>query len=196
MENRDVKLISKWSTPQSGVFTISDLSVLFSNTTIANLYKKINQLVEENILIKVMRGLYATPNAELVNISSRICIDSYISCGHVLAQNLIIGSVPAKKIQAIKVGAPRTYQCKLGTIEHLSINPKLYFGFVKINGVNFALPEKALLDASYFYFKGRTFSFDLDTDINLDLLNVELVNKYLAEYDKRFVTFFKKTWKI
>ena len=80
--------------------------------------------------------------------------------GTVLARTAIIGSIPARRVQAVKMGRPRTYRCELGTIEHLSITPRLYFGFGSIAGDLVASPEKAFLDVCYFTYRGRRFSFD------------------------------------
>jgi predicted transcriptional regulator of viral defense system len=196
MESRYIYLINKWSKSLDGVFTLSDLAVLFSETSRPNLFKIINKLINENILVSVKRGLYSVPGASLNVISNRICKSSYISMGSVLAENLVIGSVPVRRIQAVKVGPPRKYDFALGKIEHFSIADRLYFGYENKNGFNIALPEKAFLDACYFYYKGKRFSFDLDTDVDLEQMNRSLIQEFLSEYDKRFITFYKSRWKI
>lgn len=196
MESRYIDLINKWSKSLDGVFTLSDLAVLFSETSRSNLFKILNKLINENILISVKRGLYALPGSDLGVISNRICRSSYTSMGSVLADKLVIGSAPVRRIQAVKVGPPRTYDFALGKIEHFSIASRLYFGFENKNGLNVALPEKAFLDACYFYYKGKRFSFDLDTDVNMEQLNRSLIQEFLSEYDKRFITFYKSRWKI
>lgn len=115
-------------------------------------------------LDKDKKSIYATPTATLETISSRIEPKSYISTGTVLAKKAIIGFVPALKVQAVKLGRPRIYKCKTGIIEHLSISPKLFFGFSAKNGKLVATPEKAFLDVCYFYFKGKRFSFEAMSD--------------------------------
>ena len=194
MKYADAKKIAKWSADLNGVFTIPDLKVLFGEKTEAALYKKLNSLTDEKLLIKILRGLYAVPDTSLEVISSRINPDSYISTGTVLANNIIIGSVPRRRVQAVKVGRPRVYETEIGTIEHLSIAQRLFFGFEMKNGIKYANPEKAFLDTCYFYFKGKRFSFDLDTDIDQNALNPKLIEKYLKKFDKRFITFFRRIW--
>ena len=93
------------------------------------------------------------------------------------------------------MGRPRTYSCELGTIEHLSINPRLYFGFAPIAGELAASPEKAFLDVCYFTYRGRRFSFDPATDVNLEGLDFDTIERYLASYDARFVRFFNRIWR-
>lgn len=194
MKHIDTQKILRWSEDLNGIFSMSDLKLLFGEVTESALYKKLNSLVKEKLLVKVIRGLYATPETSLEIISNRINPASYISTGTILAKNMIIGSIPERKIQAVKVGRPRVYECELGTIEHLSIAPGIFCGFKVNNGIKYADSEKAFLDACYFFYKGKRFSFDLDSDINKDALNSLLISTYLRKYDKRFVSFFKRSW--
>jgi len=189
------KTIQTWAEDLGGVFTIADLKVAFDENTEVTLYRRLGKLVSAGVLIKVKRGMYATPEASLTTISSRIEPDSYISTGTILAQKAIIGSVPARRVQAVKMGRPRTYECELGIVEHLSIHPRLYFGFVPVNGMYQATPEKAFLDVCYFFYKGKKFSFDPAGDINTQDLDIEKIDDYLDKYDKRFVTFFNRMWR-
>ena len=194
MTARDLQLIQEYAGDLAGVLTLPDLRVLFAEQGEPALYKKLEGFVREGILIKVKRGLYATASASLEVISNRIVSDSYITTGTVLAQAMLLGSIPARRVQAAKVGRPRTYRCELGTIEHLSLKPELFFGFEDQDGVKYARPEKAFLDACYFFFKGRRFSFDLYDDVDTTPLDKRLIKDYLQAYDRRFVAFFEKTW--
>ena len=186
------KAIQKFSKDLEGVFTLPDLKVILDEQTEVTFFRAVRKLLESGDLIKIKRGFYATPDASLAAISCRLEPDSYISTGTVLAQHAIIGSIPAHRIQAVKVGRPRIYKCPLGTIEHLSIAPHLYFGFNTINGRKIATKEKAFLDVWYYYYKGKTFSFDPATDIHPVAMDMRVVNAYLKKYDKQFVSFFKK----
>lgn len=196
MKSIDVKNIEKWTSELDGVITMPDLKVLFGGQSEAALFKKLEGALKENVLIKVKRGIYALPGTALEIISARINPDAYISTGTVLASKTIIGSVPARKIQAVKIGRPRIYECEAGIIEHLSINPDLYFGFETINGIKFASAEKAFLDVCYFYYKGKRFSFDPESDVNTGALQAGVISNYLSKYDRRFVSFFRRIWKI
>lgn len=195
MEMDQYNAVQRWAKELDGVFCLADLKVVLDERADATLFRKLAKLVEAGALIKITRGFYATPTASLVTICSRIEPESYISTGTVLAQKALIGSIPARKVQAVKIGRPRIYQSELGTIEHLSIDPKLYFGFASLNGIRFATPEKAFLDVCYYYYKGKRFSFDPASDINLQGLDFNLVSSYLEKYDKRFVTFFNRIWR-
>ncbi|MFO7535804.1 MAG: type IV toxin-antitoxin system AbiEi family antitoxin domain-containing protein [Kiritimatiellia bacterium] len=194
MNTKVYRAIQRWAGDLEGVFTLSDLRVALGDRTEAALYKRLTGLVEAGILIKVKRGIYATPEASLAAISCRIEPAAYISTGTILAKCAAIGSIPVRKIQAIKTGRPRTYVCKLGTIEHLSLSPRLYFGFVPVDGVLCATPEKAFLDVCYFTYRGRRFSFDPESDVNTSDLKRNIVSGYLKKYDPRFVNYFNRIW--
>lgn len=189
------KAVSTWAAELDGVFTIADLRVALDEDAEPTLYRAVAGMVGNGALIKVKRGIYATPDASLTAISRRIEPKAYLSTGTVLARKALIGSIPARRVQAVKVGRPRVYRCALGTIEHLSISPRLYFGFSTVSGERIATPEKAFLDVCYFTRRGRRFSFDPGTDINLTGLDFDVIERYLDAYDPRFVSFFNRTWR-
>ena len=182
----------RWAKELGNVFTIRDLQLIARKKSEVGVYRMINALIAEGTLLKIKRGVYATPEASLSAIAHRIYPKAYISTGTVLAKKAIVGSIPAKRLQAVRIGTPRTFKCALGTIEFLSINPKLYFGFVPKEGQLWATPEKAFLDACYYSYKGKRFSFDLSTDVNKDLLSRSTLNKFLTKYDPRFIAYVKE----
>jgi hypothetical protein len=177
-----------------GVFTLPDLRVLFYRCSEIAVFKRLEVLVRDGHLVKIKPGVYALPTASLVAISQRLMPRSYVSTGTVLAQALVIGSVPARRVQAVKVGRPRIYQSSLGVVEHLSVKPGLFFGYESRQGVLYATPEKAFLDVCYFLSKGRRFSFDPVEDVNMDLLDCDRIKVYLEHYDRKFISFFRQRW--
>lgn len=195
MKIAQYRAMEKWADELDGVFTIADLKVALAENAEATLYRVLAEMVRRGDLIKVKRGIYATPGAALTTISTRIEPKAYLSTGTVLARTAVIGSIPARRVQAVKVGRPRIYRCELGTIEHLSISPRLYFGFTSVAGELVASPEKAFLDVCYFAYRGRRFSFDPATDINHEDLDFDTIERYLGSYDTRFVSFFNRTWR-
>jgi len=195
MEIGRYRAVQDWAGDLEGVFTIADLKVALDEDAEATLYRVLAELTRSGVLVRVKRGIYATPDASLATISSRIEPKSYISTGTVLARTATVGSVPARKVQAVKVGRPRLYRCDLGIIEHLSIKPELYFGFSSVEGKLVASREKAFLDVCYYTFKGRRFSFDPAGDINLEDLDFDRITGYLDSYDRRFVSFFNRIWR-
>ncbi len=195
MDMKRYKAVKRWAGDLDGVFTLPDLKVALDENSESTLYRILAEMVASGTLVKVKRGIYATPEASLATISSRIDPNAYVSTGTVLAGKAIIGSIPVRKVQAVKTGRPRTYRCELGTIEHLSISPRLHFGFSTIAGVRIATPEKAFLDVCYFTYRGRRFSFDPASDVNLTALDFGLIERYLEAYDARFVSFFHGHWR-
>jgi hypothetical protein len=185
----------QWAQELGGVFTLADLKVALNQSSEVTLYRRLRELTSSGALIKIKRGIYATPTASLSTISSRIEPQSYISTGTILAGSAIIGSIPARRVQAVKIGRPRTFTSELGTIEYLSIQPKLFMGYTDNASVKRATPEKAFLDVCYFHYKGKRFSFDIATDINREALDMALIDVYLKKYDLRFMTFYKRLWK-
>ena len=195
MNLKDGMLLEKWSESMKGVFTLADLRALYSDISDDGLYKKLKRMEEAQQLIKVRRGLYARPSASLIDISTRIEPTAYISTGTVLERCMMVGAIPGRRVQAVKVGVPRTCKCALGVIEHLSIATHLYFGFTREDGVCVATPEKAWIDTCYFAYKGRAFSFDLDTDVDKSRLDDALLTEYLKPYDARFCEHFNSSWR-
>lgn len=195
MNKNGMRKIREFGASVDGVFTLPDLRVLLNWGTEPTFFRAVRGLVEEGGLVKVKRGLYALPDASLEVISSRIEPQSYISTNTVLARAGIIGSVPVRRVQAVKRGRPRKYKCSLGAIEHLSIRPDLFFGYISKGGYLYAVPEKAFLDACYYSFKGRRMSFDVYSDVNIELLDMARLNEYLQKYDRRFVSFCTRIWR-
>lgn len=196
MNMTDIDRLRSYAGELDGVLTMSDLRVFFGRYSDAGVFKKLEALVREGFLVKVKPGVYALPAAKLTAVSQRLAPRSYISTGTVLARALVIGSVPARRIQAVKVGCPRIYRCALGVVEHLSVKPGLFFGYETRDGIHYATPEKAFLDVCYFLSKGRRFSFDPVSDVQLDALDTKRVREYLKAYDRRFVSFFKARWSL
>lgn len=188
------RAIQEWAGELDGVFTLADLRVILGDATEAALYKRLIGLVDNGTLIKIKRGIYATSGTPLTVVSNRIEPKAYISTGTILAQSALIGSVPVRKIQAIKVGRPRLYRCALGVIEHLSISTQLYMGFSSVDGILCASPEKAFLDVCYYNYRGKRFSFDPASDVDLTRLRREEVEDFLEKYDRRFVNYFNRIW--
>lgn len=189
----DTKRIHAVSNELSGVFTISDLQILLNCKNIATLYNRIKRLVKLNELSHFSRGIYITENYSNEVLSSKIDSTAYLSLGTILSQNGLIGTMPLKRITAVKVGRNRKYQNSELIIDHFGIAPHLYFGFTTKAGINYADNEKAFLDTLYYYMKGHKYPFDPLSDVNIDLLDHPKLFEYLSYYkNKKFITFCKK----
>ena len=89
--------IGRWAGELSGVFTLADLRIILGDRSEAALYKRLKGLVSTGTLIKIKRGLYATPEASLAALSHRIEPAAYISTGTILARHALIDRNDAVK---------------------------------------------------------------------------------------------------
>ncbi len=180
---------------QRGVFSVSDLANYFLTSKALNLNRKLKPLLKAGILHHFCRGFYVTENFDLEWLSQRICPASAISFGSVLAKYLLIGSIPQKTVYAVKMGKSRIYRSPLAQVVHLGFSyvPKkrIWFAYDTLDqGVCYADKEKAFLDTLYFYQSGQKFSFNIYSDIHLDLLDQKKIEEYLKRYrNPKFVQF-------
>lgn len=174
--------VRKFSSEMSGVYALSDLRNLLQTDNRDVLYRGIKDLQDAGVLSRFTRGFYVTKGFNPLVLSQRICPESYVSFGNVLAEKLLIGSVPRYRVRAVKVGPKRVYSSDEIRIEQLSIKKALNFGYEVIDGIRMALPEKAVLDTLYFYRRGIRFSFDVYSDVDYSRLNKDLINEFLKKY--------------
>jgi hypothetical protein len=161
---------------------VHDLETLVAAKQANNFLRRIQALEEAKILRRFIRGIYVAKKFVLAAVSQKICPSSYISQANVLANELLIGTLPGDRLVAMKVGKRREYISPLGKIIHLGIAPHLYFGFSSVAGIHWADKEKALLDTLYFYQKGERFYFDIYSDIDLKKINRKKLIAYLQHY--------------
>ena len=174
--------VREFSSDMGGVFALSDLRNLLQTPNRDVLYRSINELQKSGVLGRFSRGFYVFRDFDPLVLSQRLCPDSYVSFGNVLAKHLLIGSVPRYRIRAVKIGPKRVYSNEDIRIEHLSIRKGLSFGYEVVDGIRVALPEKAVLDTLYFYRRGIRFSFDVYSDIDYSRVNKDIINHFLLNY--------------
>lgn len=189
---KNAVLLHSYSKEMSGVFSTQDLRALFGQDNGVQLHRHLSSLVDSGLLSRFCRGFYTTPGYVPEVLAMRVITESYLSLGTVLAKELMIGSVPAHTLYAIRVGPSRTFVGPGLTIEYLGIAKPLFFGFRHENGVRYATPEKALLDTLYFHSHGRRFSFDIYEDIEVSRVDRRIVADYLTRYrNPRFTSYVK-----
>ena len=103
------KKIEELSPLQNGVFSNSDLKNIIMPKNNAYFYRIISKLIEAGFIERFNRNYYIAKDFKLSVLSQNICPDSYISFETILAENLIIGSVPEYRIRAVKKGPTRVY---------------------------------------------------------------------------------------
>lgn len=186
----DVLAIQKFSKDLNGVFKGSDLHILLQSNNLATLHNRIDRLIRSGVLRRFCKGIYTVDGFSVEVLSGTIDPEAYISLGTVLAKHALIGTVPDRRLIAVRPGRNRRYAREDLTIDHFSISKELYFGFTQQNGIRMADPEKAFIDTLYYHMKGRRFSFNPAVDIDVAHLNARRVKKYLSKYrNGRFVRF-------
>jgi len=164
--------------------------ILFPSSHPETFYRRIKALENEVILKRFIRGFYVADEFDFKTLSQKISPASYISMDTVLADELMIGTIPQNEVRAVKVGKKREYKTELVRIIHFGISSHINFGFYRRDGINIAFKEKALLDVLYFYMKGAKYYFDIYSDINTDQLDVKKLENYLHQYrNPKFIRF-------
>lgn len=163
-----------------GFFTIKDLKKIFPSEK-KGFNTFIKRVVDEGILIRLSRGIYVLKgtNWEIEKIANQIYYPSYLSFVTVLGRGGILNQLPYSLTFAT---TKKSKKIVLGNTEvvYSQIKPKLYFGYKTEDGLNFAEPEKALLDQLYLVSLGKA-SLDWE-ELNLSGLN----KKKFFHYAKRF----------
>lgn len=186
----DVRTLRMLESSQRGVFSKADLQTALAERHPAAFVRRVNALLENEILRRFCRGWYVTEGFDLATLSQRIAPESYVSFTTVLARNLIVGPNPEGMIVAVKTGRSRRYENRGLVIEHVSVARELLFGFSVDDGVRYADPEKAFLDTLYFHLRGRRVPFDIYSDMAVDRLDRTRVLEYLGRYrNPKFVAF-------
>lgn len=189
-QSHEILDVQKWALKLKGIFTVSDLKTILRCQSRSTFFQKINRLEKLNVISRFSRTIYLTDGYSSEDLSSRLNSNSYISFGTVLAQHMLIGSIPTFRVQSVKTGKSRVYSNEHLTIEHLSIQKKLYFGFESDGWIKKATPEKAYLDTLYFAQKGKKFSFDPYSDVDISKLNMVKINEYLKSYSLKFNNYY------
>lgn len=186
----DLRLVEKWSSEQRGVFSTRDLQTALDEKHQNAFHRRLRALQSNGVLRRFTRGWYVAQNFDLATLSQRMAPESYISFTTVLAQSLLVGTSPERRVIAAKIGRTRTYAAFGYEIVHVGIAPHLFFGFETRDGVRYANKEKAVLDVLYFHLRGRIFPFDLYSDIRFEELDKRRIERYLKRYEnQKFVAF-------
>ena len=138
------------------------------------------------MISKFSRNFYLAEKIFSEDLSSRINPDAYISFGTILAENRLIGSIPAHRVQSVKTGKARVYSNDLLTIEHVSIQPNLYFGFESEGWIKRLLQRRPIWTRSTSHRKVKSFLFDPYSDVDTSRLDKAKIDEYLKHYSVKF----------
>ncbi len=176
-------LINELADEQRGVFSKADLQTAFAEPHPSAFVRRVNRLEQLGTLRRFTRGCYVIPDFHLPTLSRRMVPDSYVSFEWCLARALVIGPRPTHRLVAVRTGKARSYSGLGSDLQYVSVSKHLFFGFdVGTDGVRYADPEKATLDALYFHLRGRRYSFDIYSDLQIERLNLERLSDYLSKY--------------
>lgn len=152
---------------------------------------------KQRLLIKLRQGYYAFPEYLSqrdfsLYISNRIYKPSYISLHTALA---FYGMIPEAVVQITAVSSLKTaeFENDFGTYSYKKMRDDLIFGYdLKPFGdrtIQFATPEKALLDLLYLYpFYNTPEEMEelrLDEDYMQDELNIERLTEYAGRFGSK-----------
>jgi hypothetical protein len=178
----DEAVVSRLLAQQRGVLSKADLQTALAEPHPAAFVRRAAALERTGALRRFVRGWYVGAEFDLPTLSQRLAPDSTVSCHTVLARDLIIGARSERQLIATKTGRARTYRGLDHEIVHLHLAPHLDFGHRLIDGVRYALPEKAVLDVLYFHLRGRRQPFDLHSDLDLSRFDRALLERFLSRY--------------
>lgn len=189
-----VQTLQQLAPELKGVFTLADLKTLLGAASTRTFYQQVGRLVAEGILKRFARGVYVTAGFDPATLSQTLCPDSCLSFEYVLSRKLVIGAGPGNRIRAVKPGKRRLYTAPgiAVSVEQLGIREALCTGFAVEDGIRIACPEKAFLDTLYFHTRGYRFNFDIYSDPDLSVLDMERFAALLTLYENPKFTVFVK----
>jgi len=178
------------------VFSLTELSLKYSNIKYVNLKRRINNLVKMGKLLSPARGIYTKDDYRLAELACKIYTPSYVSLETVLAKSGVI----FQKYDSVFVISHISRNLSVGTnkIIYKRLRNEILLNNlgVKKEGEYFeATAERAFTDAIYLY---RDYHFDnlsgLDWNIVLELSKIykskamdKRINSYYKLYKKENV---------
>lgn len=155
----------------------------------------LSRWTKRGLLIRLRQGYFTFPEYKGKRdynyyFANRIYRPSYISLHTALA---FYGMIPESVIQITSVTSLKTasFKNELSEYSYNSVNENLMFGYElkpieEERSLQFASPEKALLDLLYLYPAYRTEKDLTDLRLDIDFLHEDLNKLLLLEYTSRF----------
>ena len=186
------EIIKKLNSEELGLFTVSDIKKFFSIKKDNTAYKIIERLSKKGILKQLTKGkyLFSLLSSNDFQIANFLYSPSYISLETALSFYGIIAQFPYQ-ITSITIKKTKTIETLNKEFSYFHIKRDLFLGYEKKENFLIALPEKALFDYLYFFYKGlRNFErdeFDLGKINKKNLFNFVKIAK-----NKQLDKFFEK----
>ncbi len=146
-----------------------------------------NRYVKQGLLIRIKRNLYilkerweTLDREQKFGVANLIQSPSYISLVTALEYYQLTTQMQQEYFESIGLKRSKQVEVETSVFIFAKIQPALYFGFRREQGVFIATPEKAFLDAVYLTSLGR-YNFD-SAAIDFDKLDPRLVREYAQEF--------------
>lgn len=187
-----IENIRKTSSQMAGIFSTADLHNLIGAGSKLTNQRAIARLQENEILTRCQRGFFVTEHFNLWLLANRIQKNSYISMDSVLSKNGLVGIVSDQSVSVVTFGRAKSLKIKNKRTDYYQASKELFFGFVVKKGIAIADNEKAFLDILYYHLRGYRFAFDPRSEIDVEMLDKNKLNRYLKKYQNpKFVSFAK-----
>ena len=178
MKNTEIMTILQ-RCPRS-LFTTEDLKKLLNIAKENTLYKRIERLINQGILLSITKGKYryAYKEANDFEIANFIHNPSYLSFESALNFYGILIQTPYQMLSATTARSKRI-EVNNKEYRYIHLSPELYFGYRKEKNFLIAYPEKAIIDQLYITIKG------LGTIDKKDLELSKINRKRMTTFTKR-----------
>lgn len=179
-----IEILKKLNEIDKTYFTINDLKKII-NINKDSLKVKINRLVKQNVLKRIIRGIYVPYNKaiDFEFFSVNYVIPSYISFEYALSKYGLISEIPYE-ITLATLKRTKKFKAQDITINYRRIQKRLFFGYKKLDNIFIATKEKAFLDCAYLKLNGKQISIDINK-VNIRKLNKKIILDYLKKYTKK-----------
>jgi predicted transcriptional regulator of viral defense system len=149
------------------LFTTEDLKKLLNIAKENTLYKRIERLINQGILLSITKGKYryAYNEANDFEIANFIHNPSYLSFESALNFYGILIQTPYQMLSATTARS-KTIEVNNKEYRYIHLLPELYFGYRKEKNFLIAYPEKAIIDQLYLAIKGLGTIDKKDLDLN------------------------------
>jgi predicted transcriptional regulator of viral defense system len=177
------KLIDKIKEIPKNYFSLNDIRKV-SDLEEGSIKVGVNRLVKASKLFKLSHGYYSLDNSKVdfEKLAVEIYKPSYLSFELVLAKYGVLNQKPVHLTLATTKRA-KTVKTEKGNIIYRHLRSNLFWGYIKDGDILIARVEKAFLDLAYLSLNGYA-KFDIE-EMNLDLLNMTLLKKYLKKFNSR-----------
>ncbi len=193
-----IRFINTFKEKNISLFTLSDLSKIFTFKNANTVKHLIRRLAKEKIIEKLARNRYCFLHAKKevsdFVIANFLVFPSYISLETALSYYGILSQFPYQ-ITSITILKPRKVTVRNKIFSYAKVKNEYFKDFIKIDDFLIAGREKAMFDYMYFIYKGLRTSGNISEIAHF--LNEKNTVKYINENaDPLFKRFLKKYVKL